>query len=60
MLSTGERINRTKAIITHGAKTRSVIVAMLDDLTPKESIAMDQLKRFKTSDIQNLNEKVRF
>ncbi|XP_072856749.2 laminin subunit beta-4 [Pogona vitticeps] len=57
-LSAGERINGTKAIITHGAKTRSMVTAMLEDLTPKESIVLHQLKMLKTSDIQNLNEKI--
>ncbi|KAJ7329595.1 hypothetical protein JRQ81_015769 [Phrynocephalus forsythii] len=58
MLSAGERINGTKTIITYGAKTRRLIVAMLEDLTPKEIVSLDQLKMFRTSDIQNLNEKL--
>ncbi|XP_062990215.1 laminin subunit beta-4 [Elgaria multicarinata webbii] len=58
MLSAGERINGTKSIIMHGGKTRSTILAMLDGLVPKESMTLDPLMKFKTSDIQNLNEKI--
>ncbi|KAH0616507.1 hypothetical protein JD844_027654, partial [Phrynosoma platyrhinos] len=58
MLSVGERISSAKSVLTHGEKTRSTIVAMLEDFATKASIALDQLKMFNTSDIQNLNEKI--
>nr|XP_060634375.1 laminin subunit beta-4 [Anolis sagrei ordinatus] len=58
MLSAGDRINRAKPALTDGAKTQSSILTMMDDLATKGSIALDQLKMFTTSDIENLNEKI--
>ncbi|XP_061496332.1 laminin subunit beta-4 isoform X2 [Rhineura floridana] len=58
MLSAGEKINGTKSVIAHGGKTRSNTLTMLDDLASKESAILEQLKTFKTSDIQHLNEKI--
>ncbi|XP_042326667.1 laminin subunit beta-4 isoform X5 [Sceloporus undulatus] len=58
MLSAGERISGTKSVLTHGEKTRSTIVAMLEDFATQKSIALDRLKMFSTSDIQHLNEKI--
>ncbi|KAF7246577.1 Laminin subunit beta-4 [Varanus komodoensis] len=57
MLLAGERINGTKAVLTYSGKTRISILAMLDDLVPKENTTLDQLM-LRTSDIQNLNEKI--
>ncbi|XP_066489837.1 laminin subunit beta-4 [Tiliqua scincoides] len=58
MLSAGKRVNGTKPITTYARKTRENILAIIDELISKESTALDQLKAFKFSDIQNLNEKI--
>ncbi|XP_062837768.1 laminin subunit beta-4 isoform X2 [Anolis carolinensis] len=58
MLSAGERIEGAKSVLTDGAKTQSSILAMMEDLATKGNIALDQLKMFTTSDIENLNEKI--
>uniref|UniRef100_A0A8C3TFK0 Laminin subunit beta 4 n=1 Tax=Chelydra serpentina TaxID=8475 RepID=A0A8C3TFK0_CHESE len=53
-----EKISGAIPIIRYSENTRDGILAMLGNRTSKENYTLEQLRMFKTPDIQKLNEKV--
>lgn len=54
-----EKISGAIPIIRYSENTRDGILAMLGNRTSKENYTLEQLRMFKTPDIQKLNEKVK-